>query len=177
MRRGRHRRRLLPLLPACLLLPVPAAAQPPVESRLQAMEAQLRTLMARVEALERRGSGESANADADEDPGALVWTPGEVVAGSPLRITHKELDLDAGRLELLLEVTAPLAAPALWSTPGAEVPLAATLRDAEGSASTHRFRLVRGSSTEPGARLHLSTAVDPARAAAARQLIIDTTAN
>jgi hypothetical protein len=160
------------VLPACLLAPAPGAADPALETRLRALEAQLRTLTARIEALENRTTGGAAAA-ADDDPGAIVWTLGDIVAGTPLRITHKQLDVDGGRLDLLLEITAPLPEPARWTGAGVEVPLIVTVRDADGAASIHRFRVIRGTSTEPGARLHLRTDIDPARAAAARQLIID----
>jgi hypothetical protein len=173
MRRRDHRRCRPLLWAAGLVACAPAAADPALEARVQSLEAQLRTLTARVAALEQRGAGETASTGIDEAPAAIVWTLGDLVAGTPFRITHKQLDVDGGRLDLLLEITAPLAEPTRWTAPGSEVPLAVTLRDAGGHASRHGFRLARGASAEPGARLHLSTSIDPARAAAARQLIID----
>jgi hypothetical protein len=156
-----------------VLLPSTALAEPSLDARVLALETQLRALTARVEVLERRGGeGEPA---AQGDEGGIVWTLGAIVAGEPFRITHKQLDARGGRLDLLLEITAPLGEPMLWVDVGKAVPLAVTLRDADGVASVHRFTLTRGSSTEPGGRLHLTTEIDPARAAAARQVIIEPT--
>jgi len=161
------------ILAGIVSLPSLALAESGLDARVLALEAQLRTLTARIEALEQRGdAGESA---AQGDEGGIVWTLGAIVAGEPFRITHKQLDARHGRLDLLLEITAPLGEPRLWVDVGKAVPLAVTLRDAEGAASVHRFTLTRGSSTEPGGRLHLTTEIDPARAAAARQVIIEPT--
>jgi len=171
------RRGILPLsLGSVLLLPALAAAQPGLEARLLEIEGQLRALSARVEALERHGAGEPTAAP-DDDAGGIAWSLGTIVAGEPLRITHKQLDAARGRLDLLVEVTAPLAEPARWSAPNAPVPLAVTLRAADGAARTYTLLLARGTSAEPGARLHLSAELDPAQAAAAQQLIIDRAAD
>lgn len=192
----RPRRGLWLLVPALLLVAaVPAAATEPPDpaalaARMRELEAEVSRLVARVGALERRlaapvagpaGFGGAAGAPAApvlDDAGVplpddgLVWTFDPFVDGNPLAVTYKGLDRAAGRVDLLVRVTAPLPNPAAWSTVGAVVPLHLNSRQADGGGTAVGFVLARGGRTDPGAHLHLTATLDPARAAAARQLLI-----
>ncbi len=94
------------------------------------------------------------------------------VTDSPLRVTHKEFDRDRGRVDLLLQITAPLQDPEHWDAVGSEVPVMLRLRGADGVEQVQAFTLARGNRIEPGAFVHLIADIDPARAAAAGQFII-----
>lgn len=137
-----------------------------LDGRIMQLEAQVRALLERVQALEASAAVPVVASAADD---GVVWTFGDPVDGSPLKVSYKGLDRNAGSVELLVQVTAPLADPAAWT---ASPPLRVTLHDVDGGSTEARFALVRGSRVDPGAHLHLRATVDPARAAAARQLVI-----
>jgi len=145
------------------------------------MEARLRTLSDRIDLLERRAATAAANntaisAGTDHATSAtaagIVWTLDARVTDSPLRLTHKEFDRNRGRVDLLLQITAPLEHPERWDEVGTEVPLMLRLRGADGVELAQAFTLARGNRLDPGAFVHLIADIDPARAAAAGQLII-----
>ena len=52
------------------------------------------------------------------------------------------------------------------------MPLAVTIRTADGTEHHSVFKLARASRLEPGAHVHVQADLDPAQAAAARQLVI-----
>ena len=118
----------------------------------------------------------SNHADAAVKPGAtaagIIWTLDARVTDSPLRVTHKEFDRDRGRVDLLLQITAPLQDLALWGEVGGEVPVVLRMRAANGVEQVQAFTLARGKRLEPGAFVHLIADIDPAHAAAAGQFII-----
>jgi hypothetical protein len=158
----------------------PPPAQEPIEQRMLDVEARLRTLSDRVDLLERRavtagvptatgaGTGQATGANA----AGVVWTLDAQLTDSPLRVTHKEFDRDRGRVDLLLQITAPLQDPEHWDAVGSEVPVMLRLRGADGVEQVQAFTLARGNRIEPGAFVHLIADIDPARAAAAGQFII-----
>jgi hypothetical protein len=179
-----------------------AVADPPdptaLAARMRELEAEVTRLVARVDALERRlatpvadpagasGMGGAAGVPAApvftppalDDSGVLVpddglvWTFDPFADGSPLAVTYQGLDRAAGRVDLLVRITAPLPDPAAWGKVGAPVPLRLISRQADGAGTAAAFMLARGGRTDPGAHLHLTATLDPARAAAARQLLI-----
>ena len=166
--------------PALASPALPSPAQESIEQRMLEMEARLRTLSDRVDMLERRavtaktetttsattGTGTSATA------AGIIWTLDARVTDSPLRVTHKEFDRDRGRVDLLLQITAPLQDLERWGEVGGEVPVMLRLRGTDGVEQVQNFTLARGNRIEPGAFVHLVTDIDPARAAAAGQFII-----
>ena len=103
----------------------------------------------------------------------MVWKLNPGVIDSPLRVTHKEFDRSRGRLDLMLQITAPLPEPQRWGTVGNEVPVELRLRAADGADYVQALTLARGNRLEPGAFVHLHADIDPARAATAGQLIIE----
>lgn len=160
--------------------PLMADTEQQLRERVQQLEAQLRTLSSRVEALERRaitadqgGAGTSATADAAGDAGGVVWSIDDGVADNALRMSYKEFDRSRGKVDLLLEITAPLKEPRRWNRAGQEVPIRLRLRSADGTESLQALTLARAGRIEPGAHLHLRAEIDPAVAAAARQVIIE----
>lgn len=173
------------LLAALLAAPATALADQdadhdadhPITARVLQLEAQVRALTERLSALERAGAAQHTAASAEAQPGVadsgVVWLIDDYIGNSPFRVSHKEFNAAQGRIELLLQVTAPLNDPAPWSTPGARVPVAVTLRGADGEQARQHFMLGRGTRTEPGSHLHLYADIDPASAAAARQLVVE----
>jgi hypothetical protein len=153
------------------------AEQQAMAERVLQLEAQVRALTERLSALEHGGTQASAAGAVDgqvivADSG-VVWLIDDYVSSSPFRVTHKEFDATRGRIELLLQIAEPLDDPTQWRTANAEVPLAVTLRGAGGEEARQRFVLGRGTRTEPGSHLHLHADIDPAWAAAARQLVVE----
>ena len=149
------------------LASVPAAAQQTAAERIELLEAKLRALTARVTALE----ASQGNAVAPE-PGGIAWVLGDDLRGRPFRIAHKALDLDDGRVELLLQITEPVPAAERWIA-GGPAPILLTLRTPEGGERRLYMTLLRGRSFEPGSHLHLLAELDPAVAAGASQIVIE----
>jgi len=181
-RAGPARAARLPGIIALALLalaPAAGSAEPRADARLSALEARVAELEARIAALEQRDQARDSG-EADPDTG-LVWTLADDPALGAFRISYKQLDAGTGRVELLLEITAPLEDPARWAgpgvAPGTPVPLQVRLRSPDGRETIAPLTLIRGTSADPGARLHLGASVDPAPAAAARQLIIEPAAD
>jgi len=156
-----------------LLLSLPAAtgAAQGLEERLLQLEQHVRALTSRIEVLEGGTAAQGKDGEAGTDE-TVVWTFDDYVGRSPLRVAYRAIDAQQGRVELLLEITAPLADPEHWRAVGGQVPIAVRLRAADGTETEQAFRLRRGARLDPGAFLHLEARVDPARAAATRQLIV-----
>jgi hypothetical protein len=148
-----------------------------MDERVLQLEAQVRDLSDRLNALEQAGAPASASGAAEEQvvvgDAGVVWLIDDYVGKSPFRVSYKAFDPTHGRIELLLQVTAPLDNPSQWSSQGAEVPVAVTLRGAGGEEAQKQFVLGRGMRAEPGSHLHLYADIDPAWAAAARQLVVE----
>jgi hypothetical protein len=157
-------------LSALLLLAavaLPAAAEQTPEERIELLEARLQALSARVAALEA-----TADQPAAAERGEVAWLLGEDLRGRPFRIAHKALDVDGGRLELLLQITEPVPGTERW-LPGGPAPIRLTLRAPDGAERHLYMTLLRGASFEPGKHLHLLAEMDPAVAAAASQIVIE----
>ena len=145
-----------------------------LDERLLQLEQQVRALTSRIEALEGGTAAQAQDGQVASD-GAVVWTFDDYVGRSPFRVAYREIDPQQGRVELLLEITAPLADSEHWRAVGGQVPIGVRLRAADGKQTEQAFRLRRGGRLDPGAYLHLEASVDPARAAATRQLIVGRT--
>jgi hypothetical protein len=157
--------RTLPLLAAAVALP--AAAEQTDAARIELLEAKLQALTERVAALEAdRGQPAAARG------GEVVWLLAEELRGRPFRIAHKALDVDDGRLELLLQITEPVPGADRWIL-GGPAPIRLTLRAADGRERLLYMTLLRGASFEPGRHLHLLAEMSPAAAAAASEILIE----
>ncbi|WP_200233152.1 hypothetical protein [Thiohalocapsa halophila] len=165
--KARHALTAALLALAWVLASVPAAAQQTAAERIELLEAKLRALTARVTALE----ASQGNAVAPE-PGGIAWVLGEDLRGRPFRIAHKALDLDDGRVELLLQITEPVPGAERWIA-GGPAPIRLTLRTPDGSERRFYMTLLRGASLEPGGHLHLLAELDPALAAGASQIVVE----
>jgi hypothetical protein len=163
------RQRLIPAVVTltCALGGLPAAAQQTAAERIELLEAKLRALTERVAALE----ADQGDAVAPE-PGSIAWVLGDDLRGRPFRIAHKALDLDNGRVELLLQITEPVPAAERW-IPGGPAPVRLTLRTPDGGERRLYMMLLRGRSFEPGRHLHLLAEIDPAVAAGATQIVVE----
>ncbi|MGB5736483.1 MAG: hypothetical protein WBM40_18780 [Thiohalocapsa sp.] len=146
-----------------------------MDQRMLELEARIRTLSERVDVLERRAVTAETGAESAMARGAdgVVWKLDPGVTDSPLRVTHKTFDRKRGQLDLMLEITAPLQQPQRWGAVGSPVPVRLRLRAADGDEYVQALTLARGKRLEPGAFVHLHADIDPARAAAAGQLIIE----
>jgi hypothetical protein len=157
----------IPLLLTAAAIPMPGAAEQTAEERIELLEAKVRALAERVTTLEA-GTGAAA---ASEQVG-IAWLLGDELRGRPFRIVHKALDVDGGRVELLLQITEPIAAPERWLA-GGPAPIRLTLTAPDGRERLQYMTLLRGASFEPGKHLHLLAELDPALAAAASQIRVE----
>jgi hypothetical protein len=147
---------------------LPAAAEQTAAERIELLEAKLRALTARVAALE----ASPGNAAAPEPGGGIAWVLDNDLRGRPFRIAHKALDLDDGRVELLLQITEPVPSAERWIA-GGPAPIRLTLRTPEGGERRFYMTLLRGRSLEPGGHLHLLAELEPALAAGASQIVVE----
>ena len=143
----------------------PAAAEQTDAARIERLEAQVRALLERVAVLEADQGGQ-------QKPGEIAWQLDEDIGGRTFRIVHKALDVDDGRIELLLQVTGAVPAVERW-LPGGPAPVRITLRAPDGSERQLYMTLIRGASFEPGKHLHLLAELDPAVAAAATEIVVE----
>jgi hypothetical protein len=160
-------RRLCALSLAALVgvaLPATAAAEQLPEVRIERLEAQVRALTERIAALEAEQSPAA--------PGEIAWQLDQDLNGRTFRVVHQALDADDGRVELLLQVAAPVPVPEHWMQ-GSPAPIRLTLRAADGSEQGLYMTLIRGASVEPGKHLHLLAELDPAIAAATSLILIE----
>jgi len=72
-------------------------------------------------------------------------------------IAAQTFDQRGARIEVLLEIKAPLADANAWPRqPGLQVPVTLIARDSNGAVATEQpLTLIRGASQAPGAYLHL----------------------
>lgn len=177
-----RQRTSLVVLALCVTLPTMSDAQPSMDQRILELEARLQVLSERIDLLEQRPATDgpstppSAQLGADStsaDASGVVWTLGTRLADGPWRITHKAFDRGRGRVDLLLQITAPLQDPEHWAKVGGEVPMLLRMRGAYGIEHVQALTLARGNRLEPGAYIHLQADIDPARSAAVGQFIIE----
>jgi hypothetical protein len=150
------------------------ATTPQVDaSRLQALEQRVEDLVRRLERLESAPSSGASTPGAAKT-GDIHWTFDAALSRSPFNVTHQSFDRGSGRFDILLKVVGPLADPLPWQVAiGAEVPVAARIGLADGTASEGLvFRLARGPRLEPGAILHLEAYVPIEQAGAIRGLSV-----
>jgi hypothetical protein len=133
------------------------------------METRLERLSRQIEQLQKDGppTGPSATQPApprDAQPAvasnsgdAVAWRLGARVDGEPLRVAARSLDPARDRVELLLEIKAPLDdAPAWPRQPGQPTPVSMVVQDSGGAVIAEMpMRLLRGLRHEPGSYLHL----------------------
>lgn len=158
---------LVVLVAVMLLAPGGGGDARRLEARLVALEAQTDGLRAELEQLRQQLADDSAPAAAAGRAGEVSWRFGPVLDGEPLRVAAETVDQAHGRVELLLEVMAPLADAAAWpQQPGRAVPLVLIARDGGGGLIAEvPLTLVRGARPEPGAYLHLAAELPEDRAA------------
>ncbi len=167
-RSARHRPAAAVMMLTWALGSMPAAAEQTAAERIELLEAKLRALTERVAALE----ASPGNAAAPEPGGGIAWVLGDDLRGRPFRIAHKALDLDDGRVELLLQITEPVPSAERWIA-GGPAPIRLTLRTPDGSERRFYMTLLRGRSLEPGGHLHLLAELEPALAAGASQIVVE----
>jgi hypothetical protein len=145
-------------------------------TRIDGLEARLEGLTRRVQALETvlRESGPLASA-APTVKGEPSWELDDYSRTSPFQVLQKGLDRQSGRLDLLLDVVAPIPDLADWSSVdrGEAVPLMLIGDTGDGEAlAPVRLRLERATRFDPGARLHLSAQLEPGVAERVRRIRI-----
>ncbi len=134
-------------------------------ARLAMLEARTELLTKRLDHLEQAapstdqlGAATTAAAATRADSG-IAWRLGAGLEGDPLRVAAQTFDQRRGRIEVLLEIQAPLPDADAWPRqPGRQVPVIVIARDNSGAvAAEQALTLMRGPSQEPGAYLHLGT--------------------
>lgn len=145
-------------------------AEQTVDQRLTVLEQQVRALTQRLKAVEGRTATPAGNPEHQVQD--VVWSFDAYLDSSPFKVTYKRFERKSGKVELLLQITAPLERPDVWTGVGRPVPIGLTLRTVGGAEGRAGFTLKRGGGVDPGAFLHVQAQIDPARAAAAGQLII-----
>jgi hypothetical protein len=145
-------------------------------TRIDGLEARLEGLTRRVQALENllRESGPLASATPTVK-GEPAWELDDYSRTSPFQVLQKGLDRQSGRVDLLLDVVAPIPDLADWDavSRGEAVPLMLIADTGGGGAAAPvRLRLERATRFEPGARLHLSTRLEPGIAERVRRIRI-----
>ncbi len=145
-------------------------------TRLEGLEVRLEALTRRVQALETvlkemgPGSGGAATRE-----GEAVWEFDAYIEETPFNVLQRSFDRKTGRVDLLLDVVAPVPDADHWASKarGAPVPVTLTADRGDGdTGQTQPLRLERASQIVPGARLHVSAALDPADAKLVRRLRI-----
>lgn len=139
-----------------------------LDARLAMLEARIEQLSARLEQRQHsqplRADPSAAQPAAAGSAGkAVTWRLGARVDGEPLRVAAESLDRARDQVELLLEVVAPLADAEAWpQQPGQRAPLVVIASDSTGTVIAETpMRLLRGSSREPGAYLHVGAQLPP----------------
>lgn len=144
--------------------PVPAQEIDP-RTRIDGLEARLEGLTRRVQALETLlKESVLSGSKAAAPKGEPTWELDTYVRESPFQVIQRSLDRETGRVDLLLNVTAPIPDQAAWAglEKGAPVPLLLTPDLGEASpASPLPLRLERATRLEPGSRIHVSLQLEP----------------
>jgi hypothetical protein len=138
-------------------------------------------LLARIDALEARTAGLAAQlthleqastpppqAEAQASAAGPIkvsagWRLSPGLGGDPISIVEKTFDERSGRVEALLRIEAPLSDIDAWPRlPGQPVPIQLEARDTGGAiALSQPMTLLRGTSLEPGAYLHIGANLPP----------------
>lgn len=130
-----------------------------LEQRIQILSQRYDDLAQRYDELAsalRPDATQQEAASASQEDAQLIWRLADGLQGRPLRVAAKDFDQERGRVEVLLEIKAPLGNAGEWPhEPGQPLPLIVVANDATGAVAAERpMTLVRGSSLEPGAYLH-----------------------
>jgi hypothetical protein len=158
---------------ALALVAAAAAAQAegiPVETRIEGLEARLEGLTRRLDALETLLKGSQHRAPAAAPKGEPDWSFDDYTRERPFRVLQRSLDRASGRIELLLDLTAPLPDGPAWAEVrrGEPLPLVLTVRLADGrELPPLPLHLERASPLVPGGRLHAGASLEPSLAAQA----------
>ncbi|MCF8004522.1 MAG: hypothetical protein K9L32_10010 [Chromatiaceae bacterium] len=133
-------------------------------TRLAQLEARTELLTKRLADLEQAAQAAvpstnqpaTTTAATSKDSG-VDWRLGAGLQGDPLRVAAQTFDQRRGRIEVLLEIKAPLPDADAWPRqPGLQVPVVMIARDSSGAvAAEQALTLIRGASQEPGVYLHL----------------------
>jgi hypothetical protein len=156
------------LIPALVVAPSVRAID--ADTRLEALEARLESLTRRVAALEELlNDAPPDQLGAPRQSGEPAWELDDYTGNAPFRVLHRSLDRDTGRVDLLLDVTAPVPDLALWDSiaAGDPVPLVIAIEPGQEIGETP-LRLERATRFDPGARVHVSTELPPGQAATVR---------
>jgi len=140
-----------------------ADLDPDLAARLELLEARIELLTKRLAHMEQAAQvapsidQPAAAAVAASGGSAVDWRLGAGLQGDPLRVAAQTFDQRRGRVEVLLEIKAPLADADAWPRePGLQVPVIMIARDSSGAVAAEQpLTLIRGPSQEPGAYLHL----------------------
>ncbi|MCF7994195.1 MAG: hypothetical protein K9L88_05090 [Chromatiaceae bacterium] len=135
-------------------------------ARLALLEARTALLTERLAQLEQevqltpsadQPAAATAVAAVTSKDSAVDWRLGAGLQGDSLRVAAQTFDQRRGRVEVLLEIKAPLADADAWPRqPGLQVPVIMIARDNSGAVAAEQpLTLMRGPSQEPGAYLHL----------------------
>lgn len=134
-------------------------------ARLEARTEQLTNQLARIEQAAQASpptdqpAAATPATTATSMGSAVDWRLGAGLQGDPLRVAAQTFDQRSGRVEVLLEIEAPLSNADAWPRqPGLQVPVIMITRDSSGAVAAEQpLTLIRGPSQEPGAYLHLGT--------------------
>lgn len=164
---------LLPLLAAAGPL---AAGEIDPLTRIDGLEARLEGLTRRVQALETllKEPG-PITAAARSVKGEPTWELDDDSRTSPFQVLQKSLDRQSGRVDLLLDVVAPIPDLSDWDSVarGEDSPLMLIADQGEGRPAVPvSLRLERATRLDPGARLHLSAQLEPGIAERVRRIRI-----
>lgn len=145
-------------------------AEQRVDERLTVFEQQVRALTQRLEVIE--GGTATAAGDAEHEVQDVMWSFDAYLDASPFKVTKKRFERKSGGVELLLQITAPLERPDVWTAVGRPVPIGVTLRSVGGAGVRAGFTPKRIGDVDPGAFLHAQARIDAAQAVSAGQVII-----
>ena len=167
---------------AAWLFPLLAAAGPLAAgeidplTRIEGLEARLEGLTRRVQALEtllkESSPGMGAAWPVEGEP---TWELDDYSRINPFQVLQKHLDRQNGRVDLLLDVAAPIPDLGDWDsvTRGEVVPLMLIVDTGDGGAiAPVNLRLERATRFDPGARLHLNAQLEPGIAERIRRIRI-----
>lgn len=155
------------LLAAILVRLFAANDQDQLLARIDALEARTAGLAAQLARLEQASTpppqAEVPASAAGPMTVSAGWRLGPGLGGDPISIVEKTFDERSGRVEALLRIEAPLSDIDAWPRlPGQPVPILLEARDSSGAiAFSQPMTLLRGTSLEPGAYLHIGADLPP----------------